>query len=267
MKKKPSPEASQDLAILGITLATADNLADSIEESYKKTAVWKLSERLQNIAAMSPIPKLKTTNWRHWHEYVQTLLSLSQTSAVFQKINRQIESLNYGQSGGHQNCEKQRHISNLLPEFQKRLHELREHTTISSDVKIQAKNLPHYHTNTKRPDLESRKNLTLEQTLSECSSGTSADKPSSKNKNKSVIKCSFCNNLGHSIDECRKKLKSEEDKNKNSSGSKILSVNKPTDTSCYQLDTAADLHVCGNKDDFSSYFKSSQLIGVAGGVK
>ncbi|POS82500.1 hypothetical protein EPUL_006648, partial [Erysiphe pulchra] len=312
MKKKPSPEASQDLVILGITLATADDLADSIEESYKKTAVWTLSERLHNIAAMSPIPKLKTTNWRHWHESVQTLPSLSQTSAVFQKnppSNRAIklwsiwwssklrETAPHIQSAPSDNArdilkeiiiDSQAQIVNsvlnitarfwnykpnsnntsysYIKEFQKRLHELREHTIISSDVKIQAKNLLLYHINTKRPDLVSRcKNLTLEQILSECLSGTSADKPLSKTKNKSVIKCNFCNNLGHGIDECRKRQKSEKDKNKNSSGSKILSVNKPTDTSCYQLDTAADLHMYGNKDDFSSYFKSSQLIGVAGG--
>ncbi|KHJ32989.1 putative serine threonine protein kinase domain protein [Erysiphe necator] len=311
-EKKPSPEASQDLVILGITLATADDLADSIEESYKKTAVYTLSERLHNIAAMSPIPKLKTMNWRHWHESVQTLLSLSQTSAVFQKnppSNRAIklwsiwwssklrETAPHIQSAPSDNArdilkeiiiDSQAQIvtsvlnvtarfwnykpgNNItsysyIKEFQKRLHELREHTNISSDVKIQAKNLLLYHINTKWPDLMSRcKNLSLEQTLSECLSGTSADRPSNKNKNKSVIKCNFCNNLGHSIDECRKKQKSEKNKNKNSSGSKILSVNKPTETSCYQLDTAADFHVCGNEDDFSSYFKSSQLIGVAGG--
>ncbi|POS83560.1 hypothetical protein EPUL_003034, partial [Erysiphe pulchra] len=245
MKKRPSPEASQGLVILGIILATADDLADSIEESYKKTDVWTLSERLQNIAAMSPIPKLKTTNWRHWHESVQTLLDILKEIIIDSQAQRVTSVLNI--TTRFWNYKPGNNITSYsyIKEFHKRLHELREHTTISYDVKIQAKNLLLYHINTKRPDLVSRKNLTLEQTLFECLSGTSADKPSSKNKNKSVIKCSFCNNLRHSIDEYRKKQKSEKNKNKNSGGSKILSVNKPTDTSCYQLDTAAYLHVGG----------------------
>ncbi|POS83968.1 hypothetical protein EPUL_004289 [Erysiphe pulchra] len=152
-----------------------------------------------------------------------------------------------------------------LKEFQKRLHELREHTTVSFDVKIQSKNLPLYHLSTKRPDLVARfKSFSLKQTISECLTGTSGDKPPSKQSNYD-IKCNFFQNVGHSINECRKKKRAEKEQYKNYNVSKILSVNNPLDSSYYQLDTAADCHVSGNIKDFSSYSKSLQLIGVAGG--
>ncbi|POS83974.1 hypothetical protein EPUL_003988 [Erysiphe pulchra] len=134
-------------------------------------------------------------------------------------------------------------------EFKKRLHEFREYTMVISDVKIQTKNLLLYHLNLKRPDLVTR---------------ISGDKSSGKHKNYSEIKCSFCNNIGHSIDKCRKNKRVETGQNKNSGVTKILSVNNPSNTLYYQLDTAADSHVSGNIEDFSSYSKSPQLIDVTG---
>ncbi|KHJ34841.1 putative serine threonine protein kinase domain protein [Erysiphe necator] len=63
------------------------------------------------------------------------------------------------------------------------------------------------------------------------------------------------------MDECWKKKRAEKEQNK----SKILSVNRPDDSLNFQLDTAVDSHVSGNLNDFSSYSKSLQTIGVAGG--
>ncbi|KAI0993295.1 hypothetical protein K3495_g14888, partial [Podosphaera aphanis] len=37
------------------------------------------------------------------------------------------------------------------------------------------------------------------------------------------------------------------------------------DTSAFQLDTAADFHVSGNENDFSSYLSTTQTVRVAGG--
>ncbi|POS88058.1 hypothetical protein EPUL_000486 [Erysiphe pulchra] len=91
---------------------------------------------------------------------------------------------------------------------------------------------------------------------------TSGDIASGKHKNDFEIKCSFCNNICHSDNECGKK---KEGQNKNSGETKILFVNNPSNTSYYQLDTAAGSHVSGNIDDFSSYTRSSQSIVMAGG--
>lgn len=87
--EKPSYEAQQDLAILGITFALANEVIDSIKESKKKTEIWTLSERLKSVAEMSPIPKLTKSNWRHWQESVQTLLSLSDISSFIKGSTKQ----------------------------------------------------------------------------------------------------------------------------------------------------------------------------------
>ncbi|KAI0995619.1 hypothetical protein K3495_g12561 [Podosphaera aphanis] len=211
--EKPSPGAPQDLVILDITFATADEIVDSIKESIKKT------ETAPGDTARNIFDEITVASQAHA----------------------------------------------CIKEFQKRLHELREHSTVNPDVQAQIRNLFLFHINTTRPDLASRcKNLTLENTLSECRASTSGDKPSSKTKNDSGVKCSYCQILGHSVNECRKKKRAEKENKKNMGGSKILSVNKPSHSSYYQLDTAADAHVSGNIEDFS-YSKSSQLIGEAGG--
>lgn len=76
----------------------------------------------------------------------------------------------------------------------------------SADGKIQAKSQLLYQLNSKRPDLVARcKNLSLEQNLSDYLSGTSGDKLLNKQKVDSKIKYSFYQNIGHSINECRKK--------------------------------------------------------------
>ncbi|KAI1005873.1 hypothetical protein K3495_g2357 [Podosphaera aphanis] len=72
-----------DIVIGGITFATMDEVKASIKESSRKTEVYTLSERLSKIEAITPIPILKSSNWYHWHESVQKLIQLSDTSAAF----------------------------------------------------------------------------------------------------------------------------------------------------------------------------------------
>ncbi|POS81831.1 hypothetical protein EPUL_005979, partial [Erysiphe pulchra] len=271
--EKPSYEAQQDLAILGITFTLANEVTDSIKESKKKTEIWTLSERLKSVAEMSPIPKLTRSNWRHWQESDPPNNGAIKMWSKWwsSKLRETAPHIKTAPSDSTRNILKEITISSqadshtsvlhatarfwnykpaanvtpnaYLKEFQKRLHELREHTTVSFDVKVQSKNLLLYHFSTKRPDLVARcKSFSLEQTISECLTGTSGDKTPSKQYT-SDIKCNFCQNVGHSINECRKKKRTEKEQNKNNNVSRILSVNNPSDSSYYQLDTAADSHV------------------------
>lgn len=320
---KPSSEAtsSSNLMIQGITFASVEDIADSIKESSRKTEVWTLSDRLKSIAKMSPIPKLKASNWFHWQESVQKLIFLSQTSAVFLKSppqNRAItmwstwwaaklkdsaphvttaprdsareilkEIIMSSQAQSHSNTlsitakfwnfkpEKNMSLNTYIKEFQKRFQALKEHSVIVPEIKTQMRNLLLFHVNNKQPDLAARcRQLSFEQTISECLSWSHINRPKSTYKNNVKIICDYCNNIGHSIEECRKKKRAEkgksQDKGKGKSHDKenknsILSVNKIPDNTPYQLDTAADYHVAGNESDFSSYIKSPITIFVAGG--
>ncbi|KAI0994164.1 hypothetical protein K3495_g14018 [Podosphaera aphanis] len=72
-----------DIEIGGITFATMDEVKASIKEPSRKTEMYTLSICLSKIEAMTPIPILKSSNWYHWHESVQKLIQLSDTSAAF----------------------------------------------------------------------------------------------------------------------------------------------------------------------------------------
>lgn len=159
-------------------------------------------------------------------------------------------------------------LRSYITEYQKRLLILREHTLITTEVEIQMKNLLLFHVTNLQPDLANLcRHLSFDDALSECLTWISNQPKSRFKENKS--KCAYCHNLGHSIDECRKKKRSGKGKlnenNNNEKQSTVLSVNKLPDNSSYQLDTAADFHVSGIENDFSSYSKISQIVGVAGG--
>ncbi len=72
-----------DIIIGGLTFATADDLKESIKESQRKTEIWTLTDRLQSIDKMTPLPCLKKNNWFQWFESVENLIFLTQTSAAF----------------------------------------------------------------------------------------------------------------------------------------------------------------------------------------
>ncbi|POS85898.1 hypothetical protein EPUL_002308, partial [Erysiphe pulchra] len=73
----------EGIVIGGIIFATPDDVKSSVKESAKKSDICKLSEKLTNIEKISPLPTLKSSNWRYWYESVQRLLMLTETSAAF----------------------------------------------------------------------------------------------------------------------------------------------------------------------------------------
>lgn len=83
------------------------------------------------------------------------------------------------------------------------------------------------------------------------------------------IECNFCNNNEQITDNCRKKRKSDAEKNgqipKNNNQQRVSSLESQTDRSKYQLNTAADYHVSGFKDDLVSYSPFSKSFRGAGG--
>ncbi|KHJ35917.1 putative serine threonine protein kinase domain protein [Erysiphe necator] len=74
---------SGGIKIGGITFASHGDLKTSYKEASRKTEVWTLSERINNIEKLVPIPKLTTNNWKFWHESVKRLIHLTKTSVVF----------------------------------------------------------------------------------------------------------------------------------------------------------------------------------------
>ncbi|KHJ31036.1 putative serine threonine protein kinase domain protein [Erysiphe necator] len=66
-----------------VTIASEDDVKTSLAVANRKTEVWTLSERLNNIEKMVPLPKLTSSNWNHWYESVQLLLYLTETACVF----------------------------------------------------------------------------------------------------------------------------------------------------------------------------------------
>ena len=221
---KPSEEANiksiaeksseDELIIHGIIFASADDLKDSLKESNKKTEIWTLTDRLKSIAEMSPIPKLKSSNWLHWNESVQKLMFLSQTSAAFLNSpphNKAVtmwstwwetklrestlhipivprdsargilsEIVMLSQTKAHSNVlnitaifwnliPKQMSLQAYIIEYQKRLLELREHTTIIPEIEIQMRNLLLFHVTNIQPDLANCcRHLSFDDLLSEC---------------------------------------------------------------------------------------------------
>ncbi|POS85366.1 hypothetical protein EPUL_004436 [Erysiphe pulchra] len=59
-----------------------DNLRD-LAAANRKTEVWTLSERLNNIDKTVPSPKLNSSNWNHWCESIQRLMYLTETARIF----------------------------------------------------------------------------------------------------------------------------------------------------------------------------------------
>ena len=124
-------------------------------------------------------------------------------------------------------------------------------------------NLLLFHVYSRQPDLASRcRQLSFEQTVSECLTWSQDNKSKNHVKNDARIKCDYCNHLGHPIAECRKKKKADKIKALQGkiNNDSVLSVNKVPDSIPFQLDTAADYHVSGKKNDLSSYTKSPQTI-------
>lgn len=162
-------------------------------------------------------------------------------------------------------------VQDFMKEYQRRFQDLKEHTSITADVEYQMKYLFLFHITNLNPDLANRcRDLAFTEMISECLRWTSTPiKAKNSNPQNSSIKCNFCGINGHVEKDCRKKKKIAkqnsqkvtESENKN----KILSLNRNIDSSDFQLDTAADFHVSGNLNDFSSYSSSIQTVRVAGG--
>ena len=87
--QKPSYEAHSDIItsdyvqINNIIFATSDDIKASLKKANKKTEIWTLSERLNNIERINPIPKLTSSNWNYYYESVKRLIYLTETACTF----------------------------------------------------------------------------------------------------------------------------------------------------------------------------------------
>ncbi|KAI0991968.1 hypothetical protein K3495_g16218, partial [Podosphaera aphanis] len=168
--------------------------------------------------------------------------------------------------------EKNTNLQSFMKEYQKRYQDLREHFQITTEIHFQMHHLLLFHVRKLQPDLANRcRDLSYENTISECLKWTCSSSFRSSGKPKA---CNFCHIVGHSEDKCRKKMNVHKGKAQeqsrlglNQGNKNVLSVDRCLEDSSYQLDTAADFHVTGNKSDFSSYSPASQTIHVAGGGK
>ncbi|KHJ32951.1 putative serine threonine protein kinase domain protein [Erysiphe necator] len=152
-----------------------------------------------------------------------------------------------------------------MKEYNRRYQNLKEHTEISPDLKIQLKNLLLYHVSKIQPELvHNCRNLSYDETFAQCLQWTSSKASKFTIHKQSDIICNFCQNFGHIDKVCRKKIKAKHNSSCLAQQLKPLSFKSNLDQT-YQLDTAADCHISGNSKDFSTYSISSEPIGVAGG--
>lgn len=155
-------------------------------------------------------------------------------------------------------------LSSFINEYNKRLNDLKQNFSISSDTRRQMKYLLLFHVGNLNSDLANRyRSSSFEDLLNECLQHISTNKLKKPNSNNKSTKCNYCGILGHNEVDCRKKKRAEN--NKSHGDNKILSVHSTSDNRSYQLDTAADYHVSSNVSDFSSYSNSNKIVFVAGG--
>ncbi|KAI1007745.1 hypothetical protein K3495_g476 [Podosphaera aphanis] len=283
------------IVIQGIVFVSAEDVQTSIKESNRKTEIWTSSERLSNIEKIAPVPTLKPSNWLHWYESIQRLMLLAEKSAyawwtaklkavaphietaprdapllllttiaVASLARRQTNLMNIAHRFWTFQPHKGMSIEAFLKEYQKRFQDLREHSSIIAEVQYQMKYLFLHHVNTLKPDLANRcRDLAFHDMISECLkwSNTSA-KPKSVDLKKNFVTCNYCSIKGHKENECRKKKHVAIEKSQQGTEAakgKVLSLNSSQDTSAYQLDTAAEFHVSGYENDFSSYLSTTKM--------
>ena len=159
-------------------------------------------------------------------------------------------------------------IQIYLKEYLNRYQLVKEHTPITTDVEYHMKYLFLSHINSIQPELAHRcKDFSHQDMISEClkwTSNTTHKNKSSAHKNS--VKCNFCGIKGHIEDDCKKKKRLAKEKLGHNEHKKnnVPTINS-LDNSTYQLDTAADFHVSGDKSNFSSYSATVQTVRVAGG--
>lgn len=159
-------------------------------------------------------------------------------------------------------------IQSFIKEYEKRYQDLREHSNITTEVEFQIRYVLLDRISNIHPELSHRcRNFSFDEILSECLEwAPPSDHKSHAKKPHNTFKCNYCDIAGHKEEDCRKKKKAYKEQ-KGGIRKQILSLDKLEDKPVYQLDTAADFHVSGNKDDFSSYINSPQTVRVAGGGK
>lgn len=94
--KKPSEEANtfdnttedpfdttNGIIIGKLIFAASDELQTSVKEASRKTEIFTLSERLNQIEKIMPIPTLNSSNFNHYCQSIQRFIRLSDTAVVF----------------------------------------------------------------------------------------------------------------------------------------------------------------------------------------
>ncbi|KHJ31071.1 putative serine threonine protein kinase domain protein [Erysiphe necator] len=144
-------------------------------------------------------------------------------------------------------------VGDFIKEYQKRYQDLREHTSITSEVEYQMMYLLLHDISTIQPDLVTRCwDLIISEMLYEYLRWTSTTQKSKSQKSQgSVAKCNFCSISKHTEQKCREKkrmvkegsVNKKDEKHEN----KVFTLNHNIDNATFQLDTGADIHVSRNK--------------------
>ncbi|KHJ31946.1 putative serine threonine protein kinase domain protein [Erysiphe necator] len=130
-------------------------------------------------------------------------------------------------------------LQSFIKEYLKRLNELKQNCSISTNTKLDMKYFLLLHISSINPDLANRCRSSFEDFLNECLQCISTAKIKSSTSIPKTTKCNYRGILGHIEPECRKKKRMEKEKmenkskisNKSNVNYKILSVNNPENSS------------------------------------